>query len=102
MLDSLPVTTHNRAIESRNAPEPNMPTPAIMTRSRVDAIVAGAFNLHFGGKGEAMTPAKARKLSRQDRVALLHVLKTKGGDTLYTPEEHAHAFSAAVNEEYAL
>lgn len=71
-----------------------------MTRSRVDAIVAGAYNLHFGGSGEAMTPAKARKLSRADRVALLHVLMNKGGDTLYTASEHARAFSAAVNEAY--
>lgn len=71
-----------------------------MTRDRVDAIVAGAYNLHSGGSGDAMTPAKARKLKRQDRVALIHVAMQKGVGTLYTAEEHQRAFAAAVNEEY--
>jgi hypothetical protein len=70
-----------------------------MTKARVDAMVAGSYNQHFGGQGKAMTPRKAAKLNRQDRVALLHVLKVKGC-SLYKPAEVASAFAAAVNEEY--
>lgn len=70
-----------------------------MTKARVDAMIAGSYNLHFGGKGNAMTPRKAAKLNRQDRVALLHVLEVKGC-SLYKPAEVKQAFAAAVNEEY--
>lgn len=70
-----------------------------MTKARVDAMVAGSYNQHFGGQGDAMTPAKAAKMKRQDRVALLHVLGVKGC-SLYKPAEVQQAFAAAVNEEY--
>lgn len=70
-----------------------------MTKARVDAMIAGSYNQHFGGKGDAMTPRKAAKLNHQDRVALLHVLSVKGC-SLYKPAEVQQAFAAAVNEEY--
>lgn len=68
-----------------------------MTKARVDAMIAGSYNQHFGGQGDAMTPRKAASLKRQDRVALLHALSVKGC-SLYKPAEVASVFAAAVSQ----
>jgi hypothetical protein len=66
-----------------------------MTANLANAIISTAYNLHIR-KGEAMTPAKASKLSRGDRAALCRLLEQKGGSDLYTREQAAKAFAFVV------
>ena len=68
-----------------------------MNNAKVNAIIATAYNLHFGGSGEAMTPAKAASLSRGDRAALCRALEAKGGSDLYTQQQAHEAFVAVVS-----
>lgn len=69
-----------------------------MTPATINALLASSYNLHVGPKtgGEAMTPAKAAKLSRADRVALAYLLREKGGSDLYTKEDADAAYVALV------
>lgn len=68
-----------------------------MTTAQVNALIASAFNLHFGkARNEVMTPAKAAKLPRGDRAALCRVLEEKGGSDLYTTADARSAFAAVI------
>lgn len=68
-----------------------------MTPSRVNALIASAFNLHFGkGADKVMTPTMAAELKRGDRAALCRVLETKGGSDLYTADDARAAFARVV------
>ena len=69
-----------------------------MTPAQINALVASSYNLHVGPKagGEAMTPVKAAKLKRADRVALAYLLREKGGSDLYTKEDANAAYVALV------
>lgn len=68
-----------------------------MTNAKINALIASSFNLHFGKqRQEVMTPAKAAKLSRGDRLALCLVLERKGGSDLYTAAQARAAYAACV------
>jgi len=67
-----------------------------MNTASINALVASSYNLHIQ-KGEAMTPAKAAKLSRGDRAALCKILENKGGSDLYTQDMARQAFVSVVN-----
>ncbi len=67
-----------------------------MTQSRINALIASAYNLHVGKSGEAMTPAKAAKLPRGDRAALCRLLEIKGGSDLFSADDCRSAFAAVV------
>lgn len=69
--------------------------PAI-TPDRAYALMASAYNLHFGGSGDAMTPAKAAKLPRGDQAMLCRTLEEKGGSDLYTQQDANAAFLLVV------
>lgn len=68
-----------------------------MTTAQVNALIATSYNLHFGGSGEAMTPAKAAKLPRGDRAALCRTLEVNGGSDLYTQQQAREAFAEVVS-----
>lgn len=72
----------------------------MMTNAQLDAMIAGAYNICVGSKekGEPMTPAKAAKLSRQNRVALLHMLKSSNDESFYSNAEVESGFAMAVNQ----
>nr|MBF0684266.1 hypothetical protein [Pseudomonas sp.] len=69
-----------------------------MTAASINALLASAYNLHVGPKagGEAMTPAKAAKLKRADRVALAFLLREKGGSDAFSKEDADRAYIALV------
>lgn len=70
---------------------------ATMTAAKAHAIVATAFNLHFGAaRNEVMTPAKAAKLSRGDQAALCMVLEQRGGSDLYDAAAARAAYACVV------
>jgi hypothetical protein len=80
---------------------PHRPTPgqqgeSAMQQSKVNAIIATAYNLHIQ-QGEAMTPAKAAKLPRGDRAHLCKLLEDKGGSDLYTQADAREAFVVVVS-----
>lgn len=66
-----------------------------MTTSQINALISSAYNLHIKA-GDAMTPAKAAKLSRGDRAALCKILEDKGGSDIYTQAQARTAFAAVV------
>lgn len=70
----------------------------LITASKVNAVVATAYNLHIGPKtnGRTMTPADAAKLSRGDRAALCRILESNGGSEIYTAADAARAFAFVV------
>jgi hypothetical protein len=67
-----------------------------LSNDRINAIIATAYNLHFGGSGDAMKPAAAALLPRGDRAFLCRTLEVKGGSDLYTAEDARAAFAAVV------
>lgn len=68
-----------------------------MTNAQANALIASAFNLHFGEKAnKVLTPAEAAKLPRGDRAALCRVLEEKGGSDLYTADDARAAFALVV------
>lgn len=67
-----------------------------ITPDRAYALMASAYNLHFGGSGDAMTPAKAAKLPRGDQALLCRTLEEKGGSDLYTKQDANAAFLLVV------
>lgn len=68
-----------------------------MNTAKANALIASAFNLHFGAQTDkVMTSAEAAKLPRGDRAALCRVLETKGGSDLYTADDARSAFALVV------
>lgn len=67
-----------------------------MNVNRANALIASAYNLHFGVGGDAMTPEAASRLPRGDRAALCRVLEQKGGSDLYTSADARAAFALVV------
>ena len=67
-------------------------------QSKVNEILAAAYNLHVGPKrgGPAMTPALAAQLPRGDKAALCLLLETKGGSDLYTEADARSAYAQVV------
>lgn len=70
-----------------------------MTKDKINAIIASAYNLHAAGRelGEAMTPAKAAELPRGDRAMLCKILSDKGGCDLYSEAQAREALSAIID-----
>jgi hypothetical protein len=73
---------------------------ADMTESKINALIASAYNLHVGPlvRGEAMTPAKAAALPRWERAALCKTLADKGGSDLYSQAQAREAFGVVVSQ----
>lgn len=68
-----------------------------MNKQRADALIATAYNLHFGKKeGKTMTAIDAARLPRGDRAALCRVLESKGGSDLFTSDDCRRAFALVV------
>lgn len=69
-----------------------------MTNDRINALLATAYNLHVGPNlgGDTMTPAKAAKLKRADKVALAYLLREKGGSDLYSKADADAAYVALI------
>lgn len=69
-----------------------------MTPATINALLSSAYNLHVGPKlgGDIMTPAKAAKLKRADRVALAFLLREKGGSDVYSKIDADRAYVALV------
>jgi hypothetical protein len=71
-----------------------------MEASRINALIASAYNIHVGPvvRGEAMTPAKAAMLPRAERVNLCRMLEQKGGSDLYSKKDAAKARAQLESE----
>lgn len=69
-----------------------------MNASKVNALIATAYNLHIGPKvgGKPMTPSAAAKLPRRDRAALCRILESKGGSDAFTQKDAERAFAFVV------
>lgn len=67
-----------------------------MDSSRVNALIASAYNVYGPRSGEAMTPAKAAKLSRSERAELCRLMEIRGGSDLFTVEDAKAAFAEVV------
>jgi hypothetical protein len=68
-----------------------------MDKAKVNALIATAYNLHFGKKeGKVLTATEAGKLPRGDRAALCRVLENKGGSDLFNADDCRSAFAAVV------
>lgn len=66
-----------------------------MNNSKINALLASAYNLHVGPTigGLAMTPARANSLSKGDKAALCRLLEEKGGSDLYSATDCRKAFA---------
>ncbi|AWB35526.1 hypothetical protein [Orrella marina] len=64
-----------------------------MDELKINALIATSYNLHFGEKDDhVMTPSEAATLKRADKIALVHVLREKGGSDLFSAQDADEAF----------
>lgn len=68
-----------------------------MEASRVNALIASAYNVHGPRSGEPMTALKAAMLSRSDRAGLCRLMEARGGSDLFSVEDAKFAFAEVVS-----